>query len=70
MNNADKEIKTILDKAKTYKDFKTMVNEIFFDPIVRVVEGWGKETEHVVKYDIRNISGYIFADVWLEEVCE
>ena len=68
MNKTDKAIKKILDEAKTYKDFKNKVNEIFFDPIVRVVKGWGKETEIVVKYEIRNTSGYIFADVWLEEV--
>ena len=68
MNTTDKEIKQMLDRAKTYKDFKKIVNEIFYDPIVRVVEGWGKETEYVTMYEVKNIHGYIFADVWLSEV--
>lgn len=68
MNTTDKKIKQMLDKGKTYKDIKKIANEIFYDPIIIVVEGWGKETEYVTKYDVRNINGYIFVDVWLSEV--
>ena len=64
----DKQIRKLLDKCATYADFKRAVNEIFCDPIVRVVEGWGEEDETVTRYAVRNVEGWIFADVWLKRV--
>lgn len=67
MNTQNRQIKKILDNCKTYADFKSAMNGIFYDPIIRVVKGWGKETEKIVKYEVHNTMGYIFGDVWLEE---
>lgn len=62
----DKQIKAILDRCKTYGDFEARMNEIFYDPIIKVAAGNGDASEIVARYDVRNVGGYILADVWLQ----
>jgi len=67
MNVQDRIIKKILDKCKTYADFKSAMNEIFLNPIIKVDEGKGLDSEKMTGYEVYNLMGYIIAHVYLKE---